>query len=299
MDASLTSTLLSGLSLALTLGTIIWLDLATSRHHLDPPGFRSPLRRALALGFMGLVLWITLFSPLVAWGEPQEVDYDAIPFAMLFFVQGLLMATLVVWYGFGYPFSGRVGRHSGGQRPYRFRLLRELGLEVEDPWKEVRIGVVAGLFAWAAALGATMVFALILGGLLSLTGSEGLMPQEPPAAIVWIAGLPVAHRLAISVAAGVVEELFFRGFLQRRIGLLGATVFFVLAHAGYGQPMLFFSITLLSVFYGLLVKWRGNVLAAMVAHFLFDAVQLLVVIPAVLKVLEIGPTALVPWPGIC
>jgi membrane protease YdiL (CAAX protease family) len=246
------------------------------------------------------VLWITLFNPLLTLGEPQAVDFDEIPFVLVFLVQGLLLAALFAWYAMGYlPFGlpGEDPRLRERFHAHRARVLRELGLEVENPWQEMRIGLVAGVFAWATALGVTMIFAVILGIFLMLFGAENLLPQEPPPAIVWIAGLPVAHRLAIALAAGVVEELFFRGFLQRRLGLAAATVFFVLAHAGYGQPLLFFSITLLSVLYGLLVKWRGNVLAAMVAHFLFDAIQLLVVIPAVLKLVEIAPAAFVP--GIC
>ena len=44
-------------------------------------------------------------------------------------------------------------------------------------------------------------------------------------------------------------------------------------------------VTLLSLIYGGLVYWRQNIWAAIAAHTLFDAVQLLVVIPAALRVL--------------
>ena len=54
---------------------------------------------------------------------------------------------------------------------------------------------------------------------------------------------------------------------------------FALGHVGYGQPFLLLGVTVLSVIYGLLARWRGNVWAAVVAHTLFDAVQLLVIIP--------------------
>ncbi len=42
-------------------------------------------------------------------------------------------------------------------------------------------------------------------------------------------------------------------------------------------------VTLLSLLYGGLVRWRQTIWPAVVAHFLFDAIQLLVVIPAVLE----------------
>ena len=67
-----------------------------------------------------------------------------------------------------------------------------------------------------------------------------------------VAALPLSVRFAVSLSAGVVEELFFRGFLQPRIGILGSTALFACAHLGYGQPFMLFGITLLSLFYGLL-----------------------------------------------
>ena len=45
-------------------------------------------------------------------------------------------------------------------------------------------------------------------------------------------------------------------------------------------------ITLLSLIYGFLVKWRQNLWPAIAAHALFDGVQLLVVVPAALKMLQ-------------
>ena len=103
------------------------------------------------------------------------------------------------------------------------------------------------------------------------------------AVIPWIAGRPILLRLAIALSAGIVEETFFRGFLQPRIGIFASTALFAMAHLSYDQPLMLVGITLLSLFYGALVKWRQNVVAAVVAHFLFDAIQLVIVIPAVLK----------------
>ncbi len=45
-------------------------------------------------------------------------------------------------------------------------------------------------------------------------------------------------------------------------------------------------ITLLSLLYGLMVKWRQNIWPAIAAHALFDAVQLLVMIPVALRMIE-------------
>jgi membrane protease YdiL (CAAX protease family) len=84
----------------------------------------------------------------------------------------------------------------------------------------------------------------------------------------------------------VVEEWFFRGFLQPRAGILLSTSLFVLAHFAYGQPFMLVGITILSLIYALLVRWRQNIWPAMAAHALFDGVQLLVVIPGFLKLMQ-------------
>jgi membrane protease YdiL (CAAX protease family) len=45
-------------------------------------------------------------------------------------------------------------------------------------------------------------------------------------------------------------------------------------------------ITLLSLIYAFLTKWRQTIWPAITAHALFDAVQLLVVVPAALRMIE-------------
>jgi membrane protease YdiL (CAAX protease family) len=98
----------------------------------------------------------------------------------------------------------------------------------------------------------------------------------------------VLLRLGIALSAGIVEETFFRGFLQPRIGIVLSTLLFALAHLSYDQPIMLVGVGLLSILYGLLVRWRRNLWPAIVAHFLFDAIQLLIVIPAVLRLLPQG-----------
>jgi membrane protease YdiL (CAAX protease family) len=150
---------------------------------------------------------------------------------------------------------------------------------------ELGIGLVAGVGAWAAVL----AFMLILGLVLMATG-DGAMPGggEPAPLVAWLAGLPVAWRLGLSLAAGLCEEIFFRGLLQRRIGILASTAIFVLGHVSYGAPLMLVGLTLLSLIYALLARWRGNIWAAVVAHTVFAAVQRLVVIPAALATLEVA-----------
>jgi membrane protease YdiL (CAAX protease family) len=159
------------------------------------------------------------------------------------------------------------------------RVAAQLGLLAPSPGREIGLGLVLGVGIWAAVLVAIIAIAL----LLMAFGAGDLLPKQPPALIPFLAALPFGVRLLLSLSAGVVEETFFRGFLQPRIGILLSTALFALAHASYGQPFMLVGVSLLSLIYALLVRWRQTVWPAIAAHALFDGVQLLVVVPAALK----------------
>lgn len=162
------------------------------------------------------------------------------------------------------------------------QLLVQLGLATRAPAREVGLGVVLGIGAWMAVIVAVAIIAFLL---IYVVGAKGALPKQPPQLIAWLAGLPWGLRLLLALSAGVVEESFFRGLLQPRVGIVLSTLFFILAHTAYGQPFLLVAVGLLSIIYALLVRWRQNIWPAMTAHALFDGVQLLVIIPAALKMM--------------
>ena len=137
-------------------------------------------------------------------------------------------------------------------------------------------------------LGAVAVLAVVL----TLTGLEGWLPEGPPGLVTFIAAQPFWIRLAGSLSAGLVEETFFRGFLQPRIGILASSLLFVLAHWTYGEPFMLVGVALLSLTYALLTRWRGSVWAAAAAHAVFDGVQLLVLVPLAMQQLAPAPASL-------
>lgn len=75
----------------------------------------------------------------------------------------------------------------------------------------------------------------------------------------------------VSLAAGVGEELFFRGWLQALIGWLPAAVAFGLAHVA-GARMLAFGVwaTGMGLVLGALALATGGLLASMTAHACYD-----------------------------
>jgi membrane protease YdiL (CAAX protease family) len=85
-----------------------------------------------------------------------------------------------------------------------------------------------------------------------------------------------------------VEEGFFRAFLQTRIGWIPSSILFALGHAGYGLPMMLFSVFVISLVIGWSLRRTGRLLPCIVAHGVFDAIQLLIIMPAAVKMIGQG-----------
>jgi len=78
--------------------------------------------------------------------------------------------------------------------------------------------------------------------------------------------------VVVSVAAGIGEELLFRGAIQAEFGLLTASVLFGLAHIG-GRGTVAFGLWVVVMGLGLggLAQVAGGLLAPIVAHAAYDA----------------------------
>jgi membrane protease YdiL (CAAX protease family) len=161
--------------------------------------------------------------------------------------------------------------------------VRQLGLAAHRPAHEIGLGLVVGTVAWLLVIAAMLVLALVLATL----GATWLVPREPPSAVLLLGSLPWWLRVALSLSAGLAEEVFFRGFLQPRAGVALSTALFVLAHLGYQQPLMLVGVTLLSLCFAALSIWRQSIWAAVTAHATFDAIQLLWIVPKALE--AVGP----------
>jgi general stress protein CsbA len=105
--------------------------------------------------------------------------------------------------------------------------------------------------------------------------------------IAYMARIAWWKKALVVLSAMTVEEAFFRGFLQKRVGLIASTILFALAHAGYAQPMLLIGVTVISLIIGVTAFYRTkNLVPGMIAHGVFDAVQLFVIIPVAFRMPE-------------
>ncbi|MEW6271773.1 MAG: CPBP family intramembrane glutamic endopeptidase [Thermodesulfobacteriota bacterium] len=227
--------------------------------------FPSPARRLLAYAALTLTLALTVVLPGTRFGKPVPAERLAhVDFPSLFLGHALLLGFLVLWWLLA------------GRRP----LLRFLHVRTERPLRAIRYGVAAGFAGWAV----TMLAMAVTGTLVGLLGGSAVGDDaEIPGVVRTIVGLSAPQRLALVVSAGVFEELFFRSFLQARTGLLLSTVLFTASHASYGLPLMLVGVFAVSLVLGRVFRERGDVVPCMVAHAVFDAIQLFVVLPVVVE----------------
>jgi len=82
--------------------------------------------------------------------------------------------------------------------------------------------------------------------------------------------------VVLALASGLGEEVFFRGALQPRVGLLPASLLFGLAHLAPRRDLALWAgfALLAGLILGALFEYTGNLLAPAIAHVLVNAVNL-------------------------
>ncbi|MGI9254882.1 MAG: CPBP family intramembrane glutamic endopeptidase [Thermomicrobiales bacterium] len=185
-------------------------------------------------------------------------------------VQGAVF-LLIAYMAVGWPIS----RFDEAEGKPRVRSLSEatarLGIVMPDP----------RTIGWG--LGATLACFLVAG----LAGYIGTLLQpgmgEGVSDVVEaMTGnvLTVPGAVLLGLSAGVGEEAIFRGALQPRLGIVLTSVAFALMHGGqYGLNFSIVGLFLVSVVLGLTRKY-GNTTAAIIAHALYDTLQVLALVVA-------------------
>lgn len=142
--------------------------------------------------------------------------------------------------------------------------LRALGLHGDNALRATLVGL-ATAFGFVVLLGVAGYF---------FTTFEVEVPENERALQI-ARSLTVLGALALATGAAVSEEVFFRGFLQPRIGLWGQAIVFSLAHLNYVNVLESVVTLLLGLAFGLLLMRTRNLLAPIAAHFLFNLLMLL------------------------
>ena len=83
-------------------------------------------------------------------------------------------------------------------------------------------------------------------------------------------GKNILYIFIIALFAGLSEEIFFRGFLQRNIGIIPASIIFGIVHIGYLTIAQVIGPLILGLIWGLLLNKTDNLAAPISSHFIIN-----------------------------
>jgi membrane protease YdiL (CAAX protease family) len=258
---------------AVTTGSVllVWLAivLLNERFHLlSCDRFPSPLMKWLAYAWLGVFMaGMALMVTASAQHQPTAKQIAQMSFIEVFTMHGILILFLLGWWALS------------GTPPWKeFLQIRH-----ERPAEVAAIGLSVGVGGWIITIATAAMVALLLQ-------ATGVLkePPAPPAMIPWMAALAWWKKLLIVLSAMTVEEFFFRSFLQKRIGLVASTILFGLAHFTYGNPMMLIGVTVVSIVISIAFWRTKNVVPGIIAHGVFDAIQLFVIVPVAVRMMGVG-----------
>ncbi len=88
-----------------------------------------------------------------------------------------------------------------------------------------------------------------------------------------------AFTLLLAVTIGPLgEELLFRGYMQKRIGITLQSALFALFHLGYGSLSEILAAFSVAVVFGLRFKQKGNIYSLVLAHALYNLFSISIVL---------------------
>ncbi|MGB1586609.1 MAG: lysostaphin resistance A-like protein [Thermoplasmatota archaeon] len=149
---------------------------------------------------------------------------------------------------------------------------RYLRMDGPDIGKRIAIGLGIGIGLWLTLIVINVIRLAITGELDGLM--EGNETEQSPVTQALIDNLNWPLAIFIALVAGVCEELFFRGILQRWLGIWGQAAIFGITHAGYGTLDQIVFPFILGIVFGYLVKRGYGLWMPIAAHFMFNFVQL-------------------------
>lgn len=150
----------------------------------------------------------------------------------------------------------------GKRKPRDFAKALSLG---EHPLKSLRSAAV--LFAKMLVL--LVILSIVLNALNLLDSKKvaDFVRAQP------------AETLFVAVAlAPIAEELFFRGYLQKRVGVVLSSALFAALHYSYGSIAEIVAAFFISILIGLELRKRGDLNSCILAHGAYNALTIFLVL---------------------
>ncbi len=152
--------------------------------------------------------------------------------------------------------------------------------ERRRPWKKAfeEIGLVKikpkeTIFQAALMLGALLLSLFVVSAVSNFVRFDD--SSKVADAILGFDALALLLAVVISPAA---EELFFRGFLQKRLGFIPVAIAFALVHFGYGSWLEIVGALVAGLVLGYGYNRWKNVYSCILAHVAFNAASVLMVV---------------------
>jgi hypothetical protein len=211
-----------------------------------------------AIGWLvGLVGGAIAFSLVVVASGTDADDLDALPLGWV------AVAQLGLWFGLlGAPYVAARFKGNG--------MRSDFGLRAR--WVDLPVGALWGVIGQLAII--WIVF-LPLRWLTDISQDEFSEPAQQMADKATGAVGVVLLVLIVGVGAPIVEEIFYRGLLQRslirRVGVgWGIAIASVLFGAAHLQVLQFPALTLAGLLFGVLAHRAGRLGPAIAAHVVFN-----------------------------
>jgi uncharacterized protein len=202
------------------------------------------------LGYGALVNGIYAYEHQVVLGRESEPVSGEALFTGLTLNVIVLVLPVLLYVGFVYGL-GPAG------------TLRALGMGSDGAMRAAGIGA-------AATLVILLLIALASAAILRFD----VEVPENELALEIARSVTLLGAFGIATGAAFSEEIFFRGFLQPRLGLWGQAVLFALAHLSYVNVLQVVVTFVLGLAFGVLYQRTRSLWAPIAAHFLFNFLML-------------------------
>jgi len=169
---------------------------------------------------------------------------------------GIYLTAMILDIAFLYYCWAGVHHHGG--------KLADLSGGRWSSWKDVASDIAIAVPFWLVWEGAAYGVHWLVGQ-SSAKSVDSLLPRSLLEILLWI---------ALSITAGVTEELVFRGYLQQQLraisgrltaAVIGQGMVFGFAHSYQGWKQVLV-ISVLGVLYGVLAAWRRNLRVNIITH---------------------------------
>ncbi|MGI8608985.1 MAG: CPBP family glutamic-type intramembrane protease [Candidatus Dormibacteria bacterium] len=167
------------------------------------------------------------------------------------------------------------------QLPFLIVAIAGVGLFVKRSPRQVleRLGLIWPGWRWIVASAGVAVLLVVFGVVFDvlitrLTPDQSKSINEVSQQLLSNVTNPGAA-IALALAAGIGEEVLFRGALQPRLGIIAAALLFAVLHTQYAISLASLEIFILGLALGLLRR-RAGVTGTIIAHAGYDLILLMI-----------------------